>query len=117
MEEWEEIEKITNKTLKMEKIEKAEDKEFVKNLVKNVSENRQNIDRIISSYLKDWDIQRLNVIERNILRIGVCELLFGGDVPYKVAINEAVELAKIFGAENAASLINGVLDKVAHKKG
>jgi len=117
LEEWNNREKITQNTLKMEKIDDPKEREFTENIVKTVCENRESIDRIISSYLKGWDIERLNVVERNILRIGVGELLFGMDIPYKVAINEAVELSKVFAAEGAASLINAVLDKVAREKG
>ncbi len=117
MESWHEIEKELKEAFSREKVEKEEDIAFIEEIVKCVVKNRVRLDKIISSYLKRWDIDRLNVIERNILRIGTCELLFLGKVSYKVAINEAVELAKIFGAEGASGLVNGVLDKIAREKG
>ena len=117
MESWHEVDKALQEAFFREKIEKEEDIAFIKEIVLCVVKNRENIDKIISSYLKGWDIHRLNVIERNILRMGTCELLFLGKVPYRVAINEAVELAKLFGAEGAPGLVNGVLDKIAREKG
>ncbi len=117
MEKWDKAEDTLSHAFEREHVQKEEDKKFIKEIVNCVVENRYSIDRIISSHLLGWDIERLNVVERNILRIGVCELLFQGNVPYKVAINEAVELAKVFAAEGATGLINGVLDKIAKDKG
>lgn len=116
LEDWDKVNEIVESTIKRENITDTEDKEFVRDIVRNTSSNKKKIDEIISNHLQNWDLERLNVLERNILRIGVYELL-SGNVPYKVAISEAVELAKIFGADGATSLVNGVLDKVADKKG
>ncbi len=117
MEEWAQKNSVIKKAFEREHINSTEDKEFIKNLINCVVERRESIDSLIKDALKDWDFERLNVVERNIMRIGVCELLFSGDIPYKVAINEAVEVAKIFAQDGAASLINGILDRIASNKG
>ncbi len=70
------------------------------------------IDSIIKEASKNWRLERMAIVDRNILRIGCYELLFSDDVPYKVAINEAVELSKRFGTEDSRSFVNGVLDAV-----
>jgi len=76
------------------------------------SENLQILDDIISKYSENWKFNRISKIDRNILRIAVYELLFMKDVPDKVTINEAIEIAKKFGTEESSSFINGILDKI-----
>ncbi|NIT13311.1 MAG: transcription antitermination factor NusB [Candidatus Dadabacteria bacterium] len=76
------------------------------------AENLQSLDEIISKYSKNWKLNRLSKIDRNILRIAVYELLFMKDVPGKVVINEAIEIAKKYGTEESGSFINGILDKI-----
>jgi len=78
-----------------------------------ISENLQTLDGIISKCSKNWKFNRISKIDRNILRIAVYELLFMKDVPSKVAINEAIEIAKKFGTEQSGSFINGILDKIS----
>lgn len=73
------------------------------------------IDATIADYADNWNIKRMAVIDRNILRLGVFELLHQKDVPSKVCINEAIELAKRFGDANSSKFINGILDAI-HKK-
>jgi N utilization substance protein B len=75
-------------------------------------ENLQTVDDIISKCSKNWKFNRISKIDRNILRIAVYELLFMKDVPRKVVINEAIEIAKKFGTEESGSFINGILDNV-----
>lgn len=75
-------------------------------------ENLQSLDKIISNNSKNWKFSRISMIDRNILRIAVYELLFSKDVPAKVVINEAIEIAKKFGTEDSSSFINGILDKI-----
>jgi len=91
-----------------------EDDPFVFSLIDQVLKKRVVIDEIIEKAAPDWPIDKISVIDRNILRIGLAELLFGDrkEVPPKVAINEAIELAKSFGGENSSKFINGVLGAV-----
>jgi N utilization substance protein B len=91
-----------------------EDDTFVFSLMEKVLKKRVTIDEIIEKAAPDWPIDKISIIDRNILRIGLTELLFGdrNEVPPKVAINEAIELAKTFGGENSGKFINGVLGAV-----
>ncbi|MCX6757670.1 MAG: transcription antitermination factor NusB [Candidatus Nomurabacteria bacterium] len=91
-----------------------EDDDFVISLTEQILEKRAVIDEIISKAAPEWPIDKISVVDRNILRIGLSELLFGdrSQVPPKVAINEAIELAKTFGGENSGKFINGVLGAV-----
>jgi N utilization substance protein B len=91
-----------------------EDDAFVFFLINQVFKKRAVIDEIIEKAAPDWPIDKISVIDRNILRIGLTELLFGDrkEVPPKVAINEAIELAKTFGGENSGKFVNGVLGAV-----
>ncbi|OIO29706.1 transcription antitermination factor NusB [Candidatus Nomurabacteria bacterium CG10_big_fil_rev_8_21_14_0_10_03_31_7] len=91
-----------------------EDDVFVSTLVKEVFKNYKVIDEIIEKAAPDWPLDKISVVDRNILRIGLTELLFGdrNQVPPKVAINEAIELAKTFGGENSGKFVNGVLGAV-----
>ena len=87
---------------------------FADRLTCGIEENIQAIDERISKYATNWQLKRMAVIDRNILRIGVFELLYVEDVPHKVAINEAVELAKKYGDMESSKFVNGILDKI-HK--
>lgn len=88
--------------------------EFLEELTLGVAKNRSVIDEVIEKAAPEWPLEKINVIDRNILRLGLHELLFGNreHVPPKVAINEAIELAKSFGGENSGRFINGVLGAV-----
>ncbi|MDA1334960.1 MAG: transcription antitermination factor NusB [bacterium] len=96
-----------------------EDKEFVDSLVKNVLKKRKEIDSIIENAAPEWPLAQIAVVDRNVLRIGLFELLFGNykEVPPKVAINEAIELAKTFGGGNSGRFVNGVLGTVYREMG
>ncbi len=96
-----------------------EDDVFVYNLLDTVVKKRGVIDEIIGKAAPDWPIEKISVVDRNILRIGLTELLFGDrkEVPPKVAINEAIELAKTFGGENSGKFVNGVLGAVYKEMG
>ena len=91
-----------------------EDETFVWQLVTGVVEHLPKIDKIIEKAAPEWPIEQVTIIDRNVLRIGLYELLFGNkeEVPPKVAINEAIELAKSFGGESSGKFINGVLGTV-----
>mgnify|MGYP001558750502 FL=1 len=87
---------------------------FVEKLINNVLDRQIDLDKIIEKAAPDWPIDKISIADRNILRIGLYELLFADrdEVPAKVAINEAIELAKTFGGENSGKFINGVLGSV-----
>ncbi len=87
-------------------------KEFSDFLVSGVSANRDEVDRVIGKYTANWELERMATIDRNILRIASFELLFVEDIPPKVAINEAIELAKKYGDKDSGKFVNGVLDKI-----
>ena len=91
-----------------------EDDVFVFSLLEKILKKHVTIDEIIEKAAPDWPIDKISIVDRNILRIGLTELLFGDrkEVPPKVAINEAIELAKTFGGENSGKFINGVLGTV-----
>ncbi|MFZ3010209.1 MAG: transcription antitermination factor NusB [Candidatus Microsaccharimonas sp.] len=90
--------------------EAIQDTKFVKALVKGVLKEQSDIDAKITPIAPDWPLEQIARIDRNILRIGIYELLHQADVvPPKVAINEAVELAKAFGSDNSSKFVNGVL--------
>lgn len=90
------------------------DSEFMSELLLGVVKKKAIIDEIIEKAAPDWPIEKISIVDRNILRLGLYELLFGdrNQVPPKVAINEAIELAKSFGGENSSKFINGVLGGV-----
>ena len=90
------------------------DLSFISTLMDNIIEKRPDLDTIITKAAPDWPIDKISIVDRNILRIGLFELLFANrdEVPAKVAINEAIELAKAFGGENSGKFVNGVLGSV-----
>ena len=92
--------------------EAIDDKDFVHDLIGGVQKNGKEIDGIIGPAAPEWPVDQIAKIDKIILRIGVYELLIKRDVPPKVAINEAVELAKAFGGENSSKFINGVLGTI-----
>ena len=90
-----------------------ENNAFVRELVAGVVQYKEKIDHNIRRFAPSWPIEQIAVIDRNILRLAIFEILFDNKVPVKVAINEAVELAKIFGSDNSAKFVNGVLGAVS----
>lgn len=96
-----------------------EDQEFPKRLVNGVISHREELDKIIGKAAPEWPIDQINIIDRNVLRLGLFELLFSNpeEVPPKVAINEAIELAKTFGGESSGRFVNGVLGTVYRELG
>jgi N utilization substance protein B len=86
---------------------------FAAELVKGVAEHATELDELISSHAKDWKIDRMPVIDRNLLRMALLEMLYLEDVPAPVAINEAVELAKIYSTEDSSRFVNGLLGSVS----
>jgi N utilization substance protein B len=91
-------------------------KSFTAQLVKGVIENLAAIDAKISEYAANWQLKRMAVVDRNILRLSCYELLFREDIPPKVSINEAVELAKKYSGQEAGKFVNGILDRIKTEK-
>ena len=87
-------------------------REYTLKLLSQILANKAKIDGVISESAKNWRLERIAVTDRNLLRIGVAEMLLSEEVPAQVAINEAVEIAKRFGGEESPSFINGILDAV-----
>ncbi len=85
---------------------------FVKDLVFGVFDNLEKIDNYIKKYAPEWPLDQITVIDRNVLRLGIYELVFSEKIPPKVAINEAIEVAKNFGGESSGKFINGVLGSI-----
>ena len=92
------------------------DEKYLEKLLKGVIQNQQIIDNLIAKYSKDWPLNRLPMVELELMRIAVYELLFEEDVPVSVAIDEAVDMASIFGIEKAPSFINGILGRIAENE-
>ena len=86
--------------------------EFAKTIIEDVCKNMPEIDKLISQYAPQWPIEQITIIDRNILRIGIYELKYDTGVPPKVAINEAIELAKNFGGPSSGKFVNGVLGAI-----
>ena len=89
-----------------------DDEGFAQSLIFGVFEHRREIDEYIERFAPEWPIGQITVVDRNILRLGIFELIFGREVPAKVAINEAIELAKTFGGESSGRFVNGVLGAI-----
>ncbi len=85
---------------------------FIENLVRGVTKHSQEIDELITKYAPEWPIDKITVIDRNILRLGIYELKFAKQVPPKVAINESIEIAKTYGGESSGRFVNGVLGAI-----
>ena len=90
----------------------GEVKKFAADLVLGVSDNKKEIDRMIAKYATNWQLDRMAVIDRNVLRFAAYELLYVKDIPPKVSINEAIDIAKKFGGPDSGKFVNGVLDKI-----
>lgn len=86
-----------------------ENKQFVQAIVGGVKQHADEIDAKISAYAPDWPLEQMSIVDRNILRIGVYELYFSDQIPAKVAINEAIEVAKTYGGPSSGKFVNGIL--------
>ncbi len=89
-----------------------DDEGFTKHLIEGVLKNKKEIDELIRKYATEWPLEQITIIDRNILRIGIYELKYDPDIPSKVAINEAIEVAKTFGGESSGKFVNGVLGAI-----
>ena len=91
-------------------------REYTRELVNGVSDNRRKIDELITTYAQGWDMDRLPAVDRNILRLGIYEILWSTDVPMSVAIDEALVLAKELSSDDSSKYIHGVLGRIASIK-
>ena len=89
--------------------------EFANLIARGTREHLEEIDEAIKASAEHWVLERMAAVDRNILRLGTYELLFGTDIPRAVAINEAIEIAKKFSTSESASFINGILDRISKK--
>ena len=105
-------EEVVNHLL-MEKVLDEERAAFARELVAGVLEHKKDIDAKITTFAKVWPLPQMSAIDRSILRLAIFEVLIDNKVPVKVAINEAIELAKTFGSESSPKFINGVLGSVS----
>jgi len=85
---------------------------YIEETIKAIIENKAEIDKKIEEYSPDWKLEQMALVDRNVLRIGVYELFFNKEIPEKVAINEAIEIAKNFGGEASGRFVNGVLGAI-----
>jgi N utilization substance protein B len=98
------------------RIRDKEIKKFALNIVRGTWEGKETIDEKIKKYALKWDLNRMAVVDRNILRMAIYELLNLNEIPPKVSINEAIELAKKYGDEDSGKFVNGILDKIARNE-
>lgn len=89
---------------------------FLQELVQETISRRDWIDSSIKEYVEKWELDRIAVIDRMILRLAICEIFFFPDIPPKVTINEAIEIAKKYSTEKSGKFVNGVLDAILHRK-
>lgn len=103
----------------IKKFEGSIDENFVTSLINGVVEKRNIIDQLIEKAAPEWPLDQISGVDRNILRLGIFELLFEShdEVPPKVAINEAIELAKAYGGQSSGRFINGVLGTIYREMG
>ncbi len=88
-------------------------REYTRSLVTGVLKNKERIDRLVEEYSENWSLDRMAIIDRNILRYAVYEIFYVEDVPPLVSINEAIEIGKIYGNMDSRRFINGILDKIS----
>ena len=95
-----------------EDINSKEELHYSAKILKDLYQHKTTIDELIASYSENWTIERMSLVDLNIMRIAVLEILYHPEIPNKVSINEALELSKIFGSKQSSSFINGILNKV-----
>ena len=91
---------------------KFEDQNFSQHLVEIVLAHQDEIDRLIIKYAPEWLLDQINTVDRNVLRLGIAELKYDQETPSKVAINEAIEIAKTYGGTSSGKFVNGVLGAI-----
>ncbi|MCK4404605.1 MAG: transcription antitermination factor NusB [candidate division Zixibacteria bacterium] len=106
-----EVEQISNDIISPSLI-KSEAKKFSQSLFFKVVQNIKEIDKLIKDHVKSWDFSRIATVEKNILRMGICEFLFFDDIPSTISIDETIELAKKYADKDSKKFVNAVLDSV-----
>ena len=104
---WEEI--LSNQTSRRDS--RGETVEYARALFSKTLENKEHIDGIIRAALQNWDMERVSLVDRNILRFALCEILFFPEIPSKVIVNEAIEIAHKYSSADAGRFVNGILDR------
>ena len=107
-----EVEEVVSRLVAGERLS-AENANFARELVRGVTHNKERIDQNIQVFAPAWPIEQIPMVDRNILRLAIFEILLDNRVPVKVAINEAVELAKTFGSDSSSKFVNGVLGSIS----
>ncbi|MCK6461214.1 MAG: transcription antitermination factor NusB [Planctomycetes bacterium] len=102
--------------LKDEAPDEAEAHEFARQLLSGTLDNQEEIDKAISGAAQNWHLRRMAIVDRNILRMAVYEMLFLKDIPAKVSINEAIEMGKRFSTQQSGAFINGILDRIRRER-
>ena len=110
------VETLVSRDIPAEGPEARPIREYTRELVNGVSDNRRKIDELITTYAQGWDMDRLPAVDRNILRLGIYEILWSTDVPMSVAIDEALILAKELSSDDSSKYIHGVLGRIASIK-
>lgn len=105
-------EKLLQENAQKENLDKSST-EFAGNLVKSVLEHQEKLDNLIKPKLEHWDFERVNLMDKNVLRVAIAEMLYFPEIPIKVSIDEAIELAKKYSYAEAGSFVNGILDAIA----
>jgi N utilization substance protein B len=100
-----------------EAAESDEQQSFANDIVRSFAASRDEVDGLIRDSSHHWRLERMPIVDRNVLRVAIVELQTMGDIPKRVTLNEAVELAKRFGSEGSGSFVNGVLDRIATELG
>ncbi len=95
----------------------VEVKVYARTLVEGVLAHRDTIDALLDTAAANWELERMAAVDRNALRIGCYEMLYAGDIPTKVALNEAIELSKKFSTEASGAFVNGILDRIRKDQG
>lgn len=98
-----------------EELPSEDTKDFCEEIVRGVAEHREEIDVFVETTSSNWRLNRMPVVDRNVLRMAVYEMLYRNDIPTTVTINEAIDVGKKFGSEDSGAFINGILDKIAEK--
>lgn len=92
------------------------DRDYALRLLRGVASLRRELDTVLRNIVKNWDIKRIAIIDKNILRIAIYEILYLDDIPPKVSMDEAIEIAKIYSTADSSKFVNGILDKVLKRK-
>lgn len=109
---WSDVEAFLENASKDGVLPDADAREFARRLILGTKRHRDEIDTLLKSVARNWDLRRMAAVDRNILRMSAYEMLWCRDVPPKVAINEAIELGKRFSTANSGAFVNGILDRI-----